>query len=377
MEDYYGILGVSRDASPEEIKKAFYKLAHKHHPDKGGNAEEFKKINEAYHILSNKEKREQYDKFGRVFEGSGADFSEGFSGFNWQGNGFDMPFGFSANNIDLDDILSSFFRGATGSSSRKTKNRSGSANKKGRNIEVSLELTLEEAAFGSNQNISFKTYLVCEHCQGKGYEPGSKLKECDNCKGEGVVRQSRRTIFGEITQIVECPKCKGKGKIPEKPCKVCGGDGRYYGNKEVKVEIPVGIRDGETIRVRQEGEAGVLGGPSGDLYIRIIIKPHSVFERQGDDLYTSLSISFPEAVLGSKKEVQLLNSTEKQTQKSVFLKIPAGTESGEIFRLRGKGIKHFNSPGQGDLYVKVKIKTPKKVSAKAKELLEELEKELE
>ena len=375
MEDYYNVLGVSRDASPEEIKKAFYKLAHKHHPDKGGNAEEFKKINEAYHILSNKEKRAQYDKFGRVFEGSGADFSEGFSGFNWQGGDFDMPFGFSMNNVDLNDIISDLFRGATGASSRRTRSQS-SANKKGRNIEVSLEISLEEAAFGSKQDISFKTYLVCEHCQGKGYEPGSKLKECTNCKGEGSIRQARRTIFGEITQIVECPKCKGKGKIPEKPCKVCGGDGRYYGDKKVKVEIPVGIRDGETIRIRQEGEAGMLGGPSGDLYIRIIIKPHAIFERQGDDLYTSLSISFPEAVLGDKKEIQLLNSIEKQTEKTVLLKIPAGTESGEIFRLRGKGIKHFNSPGQGDLYVKVKIKTPKKVSAKAKELLEELKKEL-
>ncbi|MFA5360425.1 MAG: J domain-containing protein, partial [Candidatus Paceibacterota bacterium] len=219
-------------------------------------------------------------------------------------------------------------------------------------------------------DISFKTYLDCEHCQGKGYEPGSKLKECIDCKGEGSIRQARRTFLGEITQIVECPKCKGKGKVPEKPCKICGGDGRYYGNKEIKVDIPIGIRDGETIRIRQGGEAGILGGPSGDLYIRIIIKPHPIFERQGDDLYMTLPITFTEAALGAKKEIQLLD------KKTIFLKIPAGTESGEIFRLRGKGIKHFNAIGQGDLYVKVKIKTPKKISTKAKELLEELEKEL-
>ena len=376
MKDYYEILGVSRDASPEEIKKAFYKLAHKYHPDKGGDAEKFKEINEAYHVLSNKEKREQYNKFGRVFEGSGADFSDGFAGFNWsdlnwQRGDFETPFGFSGNNFDLNDIISDLFKGATGMGSGRTRYKQESTNKRGRNIEVSLGLNLEEAAFGAKKDVIFKTYLICEHCQGKGYEPGSKFKECPVCKGEGSIRQSRRTFFGEITQIVECPKCKGKGKIPEKPCKVCGGDGRYYGNKEIKVEIPVGIRDGETIRIKQEGEAGILGSPSGDLYIRIIIKPHPVFERQGDDLYISLPISFSEAVLGGKKEIQLLD------KKNIILKIPTGTESGEIFRLRGKGIKHFNALGQGDLYVKVKIKTPKKVSAKAKELLEELKKELE
>jgi molecular chaperone DnaJ len=376
MKDYYEVLGVSRDASPEEIKKAFYKLAHKYHPDKGGSAEKFKEINEAYQVLSNKEKRQQYDKFGRVFEGSGADFREGFSGFdwsnfNWQGSDFETPFGFATDNFDFNDILSDFFRSATGAGARRTKYQSEKANNKGRDIEVSLEISLEEAAFGSKKDISFKTYLSCEHCQGKGYEAGSKLKECSECKGEGSIRQSHRSFFGEITQIVECPKCKGKGKVPEKPCEICGGDGRYYGNKEIKVEIPVGIRDGETIRIKEGGEAGILGGPNGDLYIRIIIKPHPVFERQGDDLYISLPISFTEAVLGAKKEIQLLD------KKTIFLKIPPGTESGEIFRIRGKGIKHFNALGQGDLYVRVKIKTPKKVSAKARELLEELEKQIE
>lgn len=374
--DYYEILGVSKEASPEEIKKAFYKLAHKHHPDKGGDTEKFKEINEAYQVLSNKEKRAQYDKFGRVFEGSGADFREGFAGFdwsniNWQGGDFESPFGFSSSGFDINDILSDLFRGATGMGTRKTKYQTENGKKRGKDIEVSLEISLEEAAFGVKKDLSFKTYLSCEHCQGKGYEPGSKLKECTYCKGEGSVRQSRRTIFGQITQIIECPKCKGKGKIPEKPCKVCGGDGRYYGNKEIKVEIPVGIRDGETIRIRQQGEAGFLGGQSGDLYIRIIIKPHTVFERQGDDLYTFSSISFSEATLGSKKEIKLLDN------KSILLKIPSGTESGEIFRLKGKGIKHFNAVGQGDLYVKVKIKTPKRISSKAKKLLEELDKELD
>ena len=222
----------------------------------------------------------------------------------------------------------------------------------------------------------FKSYLVCDHCNGKGYEPNSKLKECSLCKGEGVVRELRRTFLGEFTQIIECPKCKGRGKIPEKPCKICGGDGRYYGNKEIKVDIPVGIRDGETIRIRKEGEAGILGGISGDLYLRIIIKRHSVFERKGDDLHTTISITFTEAVLGAEKEVNVLDSS-RDKEKKIFLKIPSGTESGEIFRVKGKGIKHFDAPGQGDLYVKAKIKTPKKVSEQTRSLLEKLQKEME
>jgi len=365
MKDYYDILGVSRSASQEEIKKAFYKLAHKHHPDKGGNPEKFKEINEAYQVLSNKEKRAQYDKFGRVFEGAGAGY-QGFPGFEWQDGDFQSPFGF-----DIGDIFSDFFKGATAS----TRSRKRAYQNKGRDIEVNLEIDLEEAAFGARKDISFKTYLVCSHCNGKGYEPNSKLKECSNCKGEGVIRELRKTFLGEFTQIIECPKCKGRGKIPEKPCKVCGGDGRYYSNKEIKVDIPIGIRDGETIRIRKEGETGILGGTSGDLYLRIIIKPHPIFERKGDDLHTTIYITFTEAVLGSKKEVNILNSSGDK-EKKIFLKIPSGTESGEIFRVRGKGIKHFDAPGQGDLYVKVKIKTPKKVSAQAKELLEKLQKEI-
>jgi len=370
MKDYYDILGVSRSASPEEIKKAFYKLAHKHHPDKGGNPEKFKEISEAYQVLSNKEKRAQYDKFGRVFEGAGAGSQQGFPGFEWQSSDFQSPFGFSGD-INLGDIFSDFFKGAA-----STRKRKSTYQNKGRDVEVNLEIDLEEAAFGARKNISFKTYLACDHCNGKGYEPNSKLKECSNCKGEGVIRELRRTFLGEFTQIIECPKCKGRGKMPEKPCKICGGDGRYYGNKEIKVDIPIGIRDGETIRIRKEGESGVLGGISGDLYLRIIIKRHLIFERKGDDLHTTIYITFTEAVLGSKKEVNVLNSLGDKGKK-IFLKIPSGIESGEIFRVRGKGIKHFDAPGQGDLYVKVKIKTPKKISSQARKLLEKLQKEIE
>lgn len=365
MKDYYEILGVPKNASQEEIKKAFYKLAHKYHPDKGGDVEKFKEINEAYQVLSNPEKRAQYDKFGRVFEGGGYQ-TEGFPGFDWSSFDFEGPFGFNFSgfnkDFDLSDLFSDFFGG------EKNKQKE---NNKGRDLEVVVNLTLEEAATGVKKEVSFKTYITCEHCKGKGYEPDSKLKTCPLCKGEGVVRETKKTFFGVFTQITDCPKCKGRGKIPEKPCHVCGGDGRIYSKKTLLVEIPQGVRNNEVIRIKGEGEAGMFSSASGDLYIKVKILPHPIFERKNDDLFMNLVISFPEAVLGAEKEIETLD------KKKILLKIPSGTESGEIFRIRNKGIKHFNLSGAGDLFIKVKVKTPKKISSKAKELLEELKKEIE
>ena len=362
MKDYYKILGVDRNASQEEIRKAFYKLAHQYHPDKGGDPEKFKEINEAYQVLSDPVKRAQYDRYGQVFEGVGAQ-KEGFSGFNWADLGFEAPFDFAFTK-DFFDVFSDFF-GPSFYKKKKSKREN-----RGKDLEIDLEITLEEAAFGTEKEVSFRTYVVCPRCRGTGYEPGSKEKTCPECKGEGVIRQTQTTILGAFTQIKECPRCKGRGKIPEKPCSHCGGDGRIYDLKKVKVSIPAGIRDKEIIRVKGEGEAGWFSGPSGDLYIKIHILPHPVFERKEDDLYTSVYISFKEAVLGTKKEIKTLDG------KKITMKIPPGTNSGEIFRIRGKGIKHFNASGYGDLYVTVKILTPKKVSQKAKKLLEELDKEL-
>lgn len=356
MKDYYEILGVPRDASQEEIKRAFYKLAHKYHPDKGGDPEKFKEINEAYQVLSDPEKRAQYDKFGRVFEGVGAQGT--YPGFDWSSFDFETPFGF-----DFSDIFSEFFKGS------EVRHKENST--RGRDLEVNLMLSLEEAAFGVKKVVSFKTYVKCEHCKGKGYEPDSRLKACPTCKGEGVIRESRKTFFGTFTQITDCPKCKGRGKIPERPCNVCGGDGRLYSKKEIEVEVPAGVRNNETIKIKGEGEAGIFGGPAGDLYIKVKILPHPVFERRNDDLFMTLTISFPEAVLGTEKEIETLD------KKKIILKIPPGTESGEIFRIKGKGIKHFDMSGTGDLFIKIKISTPKKLTKKAKELLEELKKEIE
>lgn len=362
MKDYYKILGVNKNASQEEIRRAFYKLAHQYHPDKGGDPEKFKEINEAYQVLSDPAKRAQYDRYGQVFEGVGAGSHYDFSDFRWANFDVESPFDFAFQG-DLFDLFSDFF----GSSKRKKTKRE----TRGKDLEVDVEITLEEAAFGTRKEVSFRTYINCSHCQGTGYEPGSKEKLCPQCKGEGVIRQTQRTILGEFTQIRDCPKCKGRGKIPEKPCSFCGGDGRLYSLKTLKVNIPEGIRNNERIKIENEGEAGWWGGESGDLYLKIKILPHPVFERKEDDLFTTLEISFPEAVLGSKKEIRSLDG------KKIILKIPPGTNSGDIFRIRNKGIKHFNLSGYGDLYVKIKIKTPKKVSSRAKELLEELKKELE
>ncbi len=361
MKDYYKILGVDRNASQEEIRKAFHRLAHQYHPDKGGDPEKFKEINEAYQVLSDPVKRAQYDKFGQVSDRVGAGYD--FSNFQWANFDFESPFDFGFQG-DIFDIFSDFFGGP---SRKKGKTRK---EYRGKDLEIDLSITLEEAAFGTEKEISFRTYVTCQHCKGTGYEPGSKEKICPSCKGEGVIRQSHRTVFGEFTQIKECPKCKGQGKIPEKPCSECGGDGRKYDLKKVRVNIPQGVRNNEVIKITGEGEAGWFKAPAGDLYIRIKILPHPIFERKEDDLYTNLEITFPEAVLGCKKEIKTLEG------KKIILKIPPGTNSGDIFRVKGKGIKHFNASGNGDLYVRVKIKTPKKISARAKELLEELEKEL-
>lgn len=322
--------------------------------------------------MSDPEKRVQYDKFGTSFEGA-APGGQGFSGFNWQNINFDDAFGSPFSNFgdnfgedfDFGDIFSEFF-GGSARPKRKT-----STQNKGRDLEITTEITLEEAAFGTRKEISFKTYLVCDHCHGKGYEPNSEVRVCPQCKGEGVVREARRTMLGTFTQIIECPKCHGRGKIPEKPCQVCGGDGRYYATKTVMVDIPQGVRQGETIKIKGEGEAGILGAPNGDLYLKINLKPHPVFERKGDDLYLTLDISFPEAALGTEKEIKTLD------KKTLILRIPPGTDSGEIFRLRGKGIKHFNTLGFGDLYITIKVTTPKNLSRRAKELLEELKKEID
>jgi len=365
MRDYYDILGVSKDASDDDIKKAYRKLAHQYHPDKsGGDEQKFKEINEAYQVLSDKSKREQYDQFGQTFEGAGAgaggfdfsQFQQGFQGFS-QG-GFD----FNGIHVNVGDIFEDFFeRSARGT---RTKTRV----KKGQDISIDMELSFEEMVSGATKEIKLYKGVVCPECKGNGAQPGTSLKKCSICKGSGYTQEVRRTIFGSFAQTRVCSDCMGSGEVPEKKCKKCGGDGRIKDYETIEVNVPAGIENGQTVVMRGKGEAAEKGGQPGDLYINIRIKQHKLFSREGVNILYILPISFSLAALGGKIDVPTIEG-------EVEMKIPSGTQSGEIFRLRGKGIP-YNFSSRGDQLVEVKIITPKKLSRKAKKLLEELNKEL-
>lgn len=353
MKDYYQILGVSRGASQDEIKKAYRKLAHKHHPDKGGDERKFKEINEAYQILSDKEKRNQYDRFDRVFEGAGAGPDFDF-GNVWGRSGEGVEF-------DLGEMFEEFF----GFGSAKTRGNF----RKGRDIEVNLEIPLEYTLLGQEKKISLYKMLSCSRCQGLGAEPGTSVKECFSCRGAGEVQQIRRTFFGSFTKHVTCPECNGEGKKPERPCNVCKGEGRIKGTDNIKVFIPAGVDSSQVIKVNSKGEAGRRGAKSGDLYVRILIKPHSIFQRKGDNLYLKVPVSFSQAALGDEIEISTLE------ERKILLKIPRGTESGKILRISQKGIPRFSGHGRGDLYIELSVRTPRKLTRKQKELLEKLKEE--
>ncbi len=361
MKDYYQILGVSRDASPEEIKKAYYRLAHKYHPDKGGDEKKFKEINEAYQVLSDKEKRAQYDRFGRVFEegpgaGPGFDFQWfwGKPSQEWSTE-FDFDFG------DLGEMVEEMFGFGV---PRRRKDL-----KRGRDIEIDIEIPLEDTLREREKEVTLYKYITCTRCQGNGAEPGTKIKECFSCRGTGEVQQIKKTFFGSFTRYTICPECGGEGYRPEKPCNVCNGEGRIKGEDNIKIWIPAGVDTNQVIKVEGKGEAGKKGGKPGDLYIRVLVKKHPIFERRGDDLYVSIPISFSQAVLGDEIEVPTLEG------KKILLRVPPGTESGKILRISGKGIPHFSGYGRGNLYIELTIKTPKKITKKQKELLEKLREE--
>jgi molecular chaperone DnaJ len=347
MEDYYKILGVSRGASKEEIKKAYRKLAHKHHPDKGGDEKTFKKISEAYHTLSNDKKREQYDMFGKSGPGAG---TSGGSGTGFGG-------GFSRADFDMSDIFEEFFGfGRRQGSKRK---------KKGEDIAVRVTTKLEEVVKDREKKILIEKLVSCDSCTAKGFVHDSKMKKCSSCDGVGKVR----TAIGPFSQISTCPECEGAGEIPEKRCSSCGGEGRVKQKKEIKFIIPAGIDSGQTLRIGGQGNAGRRGSPPGDLLVEIFVENNSNFKRNGAHLYSDAQILLTQATLGDKIEVGLLGG------KKILLKIPPGTSSGSTFKIPGKGLPRVSGYGQGDLYINVKIKIPKKLSKKQKELLQELKKE--
>ncbi len=353
-KDYYKSLGVDKNASQDEIKKAYRKLAHKYHPDKkGGDEAKFKEVNEAYQTLSDDKKRGQYDQFGSGYEQAGAggfsgfsgsQGSNGFSGFDFQGSGFE-------------DIFSDFFGG--GQTSRRQTS--------GSDVVVDVNLDFEEMAKGTKKKIKVYKKVKCQTCDGTGAK-NKETQQCSQCGGSGQIKRTRQTFLGTFSQVEVCDKCKGKGQIPKEKCSNCGGDGIVRDYQEMEINIPAGIEDGQTLRVSGGGEASIEGGAAGDLYVRIHIKAHSNFKRQGSDIVSKLLISFSQATLGDKLEVETVYGPVK-------LKIPAGIQAGDFLRIKGKGIKTLGGFGQGSHLVEIKIKIPQKLSWSQKKLVEKLREE--
>lgn len=369
MKDYYEVLGVSRGASEEEIKKAFRKLAHQYHPDKaGGDEKKFKEVNEAYQVLSDKQKRAQYDRFGRTFDNSGGGSGGGFQGAGGPFAGFDFG-GFSADQFgfdNLDDILGSFFGGGT---------RRSQARQKGNDIQVLLDITLKEAFFGVKKDISFRTFVICSKCEGLGYDRSAGTKKCDTCHGTGQIKEQKSSFIGNFVQVRECDKCFGTGQAPNKICPECGGAGRVMGTKNISVDIKPGIFSGQVIKIANQGEAGLRGKSSGDLYIKINVAADKTFKLDGDNLVIVKNISFSDILKNKDIEVESISG------KKINITIPSHHDINEDIIIKGEGMYRnsgmFGKLGRGDLVVKLHLKTPKKLSGKSRQMAEELAKELE
>jgi molecular chaperone DnaJ len=367
MKDYYSILGIQKNASDEEVKKAYRTLAHKHHPDKaGGNEAKFKEINEAYQVLSDKNKRAQYDRFGTADPMGGFGGGAGNAGAQWgagfPGGGFG---GFDPSQFgdmgDFGDIFETFFGG--GQPRRKTY-------EKGSDLEIQEQVSIEEAFGGTIKTVRLKTFVHCAKCGGKGAEPGSGFEKCSTCDGQGQVREQRRTFFGSFSQVKTCAKCHGSGEVPKKPCSVCKGAGRVEANRDINIDIVAGIDDNQIIKVKGMGEAGERGTAAGDLYVRVRVRPHSVFARHGNDLIVTKELKLVDVLLAKPITVPVISGG------TITAEIPAGFNLKENLRIAGQGMPHINSPrSRGDLLVNFVIKAPERPGSKEKELLEKLEKE--
>lgn len=362
-KDYYKILGVEKNASEDEIKKAFRKLAHKYHPDKqGGDEAKFKEVNEAYQIVGDKDKRAKYDQFGSDFESQGGfgggmnwdDFMRGARGQGGGNGGFEFNFG----GMDFGDMFGDMFGGGR----RQRQSR-------GNDLQVSVQLEFREAIFGVEKEIHLTKNNSCDVCGGNGAEPGSKLETCSECKGQGQVIRIQQTILGAMQTASTCHKCHGVGQMAEKSCKHCSGKGIVKSDSKYNVKIPAGIHDGASIRLQGKGESAGPGTTPGDLYVLIHAKSDKHFEREGEHIFTTVTINYPQAVLGDTIEVETLDGKKK-------IVVPEGTQSGQQIRLRDFGVPYLNGRGRGDHYVKVIVDVPKKISKKAKKLLEELQEEL-
>lgn len=352
--DYYEVLGVGKGASDDEIKKAFRQAAIKYHPDKqGGDEAKFKEVNEAYEVLKDPGKRQRYDQFGHA--GVGGASSGGGNPFGGFGGAGGQNINFDFGDLGLGDIFSSFFGGQQAGQQR------GPA--RGRDVEASVEVSFENAVFGTQADVHLNIDDVCEHCKGTTAEPGFELKTCETCKGSGQVVRAMQTIFGNIQQAAVCPTCKGRGKIPEKACTVCHGKGTQRRSQTITLQVPAGIDDGTTVRLREHGEA-IASGPKGDLYVHVRVRPHKKFTREGDLILSAEHLGMVEAALGTEIDVDTVDGP-------VRMKIPAGTQSGTDFKLSGHGVPHLRGGGRGAHIVTVVVETPKNLTKEQHTLLEQ------
>lgn len=361
-KDLYEILGIKKDADDKEIKSAYRKLALKWHPDKHQGDKEaeakFKEINQAYEVLSDKQKRQQYDTFGSADGGAGG-FPGGAGGFDFNGFAGGGAGGFA-------DIFEQFFGGAAGGSGGRGPKKQGPI--RGNDIEARIQIPFVEAVFGNEKELEITKRDTCKKCDGEGNEPGSSIITCRVCSGSGEIRTVRNTILGQVSTARVCDNCNGAGKVPEKQCSECDGAMRVRTKERVKVKIPAGVDNGSTVRLSGKGEAGLFGGPHGDLYIQLEVKPHEKFVRSGADIHGEKKIHLVQAVLGDEIEVETVHGKER-------IKIPAGTVDGKVFKIKGQGAPKLGSSGQGDHMVKIRIEVPDKLSKKEKELYGELAKE--
>ncbi|TMC18525.1 MAG: molecular chaperone DnaJ [Chloroflexi bacterium] len=345
--DYYEVLGVSRTATDEEIKKAFRRLAKQYHPDANkeqGAEARFIEINESYEVLSDAQKRAAYDRYGHAGVGNGM----GGAGFSDLG-------GFNS----INDLFETFFAGATGTSRR-------TGTQRGADLRYELTITFEEAVFGCQKEIELPRWETCAHCRGNGAQPGTSTSRCSVCQGTGELRRVQQSIFGQFVNVTMCERCRGEGRVITTPCEKCRGQGRVRNNRRVVVNIPAGVDDGINVRVTGEGEVSSRGGTPGNLYVVLTVKPHPFFKRQGNDIIYELPISFTQAALGDEVEVPTVDG------KSTMLKVPAGTQSGRSFRLKGVGVPVVHSSARGDQHVIVKVVTPTNLTPEQRHLLEEL-----
>jgi molecular chaperone DnaJ len=358
-KNYYNVLGVDKKASKDDIKKAFRKLAHTYHPDKkGGDEAKFKEVNEAYSVLGNGKKRAEYDAYGRVFSGAGGagQGAPGFEGFDF--SNFAQGFGGQGGvEFDLGDIFGGFGDIFGGGRQRE---------RRGHDISIDLEIDFRDAVFGTEREIMLTKHSTCERCGGKGGEPQTEMKTCSTCNGQGQVRETRQSFIGTFSTVATCSTCHGRGKVPEKPCTKCNGEGVIRQQQKIKIAVPPGIENGEMIRMTGAGEA-LAGGTPGDLYVKVHVKKHATFRKEGANLLMDLNVKLTDALLGSTYNVETLDGM-------LAVKIPEGVSHGELLRIKGRGVPVRESR-RGDLLIRVVIRLPEKLSRKTKELVEKLREE--